>query len=575
VNRFKLHVDKILLALIFIVLMTATIRWTLSDRTPPAWDPADHISAGYDYYAPLARLDFKEFFREFFIYPHYYAPFVHLCTASMMLIFGASKLTGIGVNFLSLAVLLYTVNWISRFLYGKPVDSGTNRRTSLIIPGVLAALLASCYHFSAWLIHDGFLDYPLMVMATVGFALLLKADLFENRKDALYFGLAAGLGMLTKQTYVFFFILPALFVTVRVLLTKNPRAIINLILSGLTIIAVSAIWYAPHLTEVLAIYRENQLAAAREHEAPLFSFMSNMFYVHGLLSPQIQVPFAILLVLGVVYTLIRRRKQSLVLYLWILSGIGMFTMVANKDLRYTVPILPAVAVLSTAWLYEVRFNLENKLSFALKLAPVALIAGWALVSFFNAQFPADGQSSYIINTPKFQWMVYGRNYFGFDHRPLQNDWSIPEVVQTLEQDWRDHPPVVHQPNRDRQTPDETFSPSTIKVSDSLETPTLGVVVNSPFLNPSNVALYARLLARGRGAPALFKVEWLTAEAARDRFKECDYLLIRTGLNKADWVAPLERYAESLINESPSRFSRIAAFSIPFVEAESVLYRRVQ
>jgi 4-amino-4-deoxy-L-arabinose transferase-like glycosyltransferase len=574
VKRLNLHLDKLLLALIFIVLVTLTIRWTLTDQTPPAWDPADHISAGYDYYAPMARLDFKEFFREFFVYPHYYAPFVHLCTAVVMLAFGASRLTGIGVNFISLAVLLYTVNWISRYLYAKTNSDLTKPCPSAIVMGVMAALLASCYHFSAWLIHDGFLDYPLMTIVTVAFALLLKADKFQNRKAAVWFGLAAGLGMLTKQTFAFFFVLPAIFVTLRVLISRDLKAIGNLVLAGLVIVAVSAVWYGPHLSEVIAIYKENQLAAARENEAPLFSLMSNMFYVHGLFSPQIQVPFAVLFILSVIYSLIRRRNESAVLYLWVLSGIVMFTTVANKDLRYTVPVLPAVAILSTCWLGEVRFDFKNKLLFALKLAPVAAMTVWAFVSFFNAQFPAAGQGKYI-DTPRFRWMVFGRNYFGFDHRPLAEDWSVPEVVQEVDRDWREHPSSLHLRNPSQQTPQETLSPSTIKVATNTEVPTLGVVVNSPFLNPSNVALYARLLTSGRGAPALFKVEWLTAEAAQGRFHNCDYLLVRTGLNKADWVAPLERYAEELINNNPANFKRIAAFPIPFTEAESVVYRKVQ
>jgi hypothetical protein len=478
------------------------------------------------------------------------------------------------VNFISLAILLYTVHWTSRFLYAKSISDNSNQNVSAIVTGVTAALLAACYHFPAWLIHDGFLDYPLMTIVTVAFALLLKADKFHNRRDAIRFGLAAGLGMLTKQTFVFFFVLPAIYVILRVLYSRDLKAIGNLLLAGLVIVAVSAIWYAPHINEVIAIYRENQLAAAREHEAPLFSLMSNLFYVHGLFSPQIQVPFAILFVLSGIYSLLRRRKESVILYLWILSGIAMFTAVANKDLRYTIPVLPAVAILSTCWLSEVQFDFKNKTWLALKLAPVAALTIWAFVSFFNAQFPADGQGKYI-DTPRFRWMVYGRNYFGFDHRPLLEDWSVPEVVQAVDRDWREHPVSTLQKNASQQTPQETLSPSTIKVTNASEVPTLGVVVNSPFLNPSNVALYARLMTKARGAPALFKVEWLTAEAAQGRFDSCDYLLVRTGLNQADWVAPLERYAESLITNNPAGFNRVATFPIPFTEAESVIYRKVQ
>ncbi|MEW6128274.1 MAG: hypothetical protein AB1757_14640 [Acidobacteriota bacterium] len=573
-NKLKLSPDKLLLLLIFITFSASTIFWTVADKTPPAWDPADHISAGYDYYAPLARLDFKEFYREFFIYPHYYAPFVHLCTAVIMLIFGASRVTGIGVNLLSLGVLLYTVNWLCRYLFKDDSNPDEKNRLAMLM-GVLASLLAASYHFSAWLIHDGFLDYPLMVIITVSFALLLKAGNFQNRKAALWFGLAAGLGMLTKQTFAFFFALPAIYVSLKILWSRDFKAITNLMLAGLVIVAIASIWYAPHLAEVIAIYRENQTAAVHENEAPLFSMMSNLFYLHGLLSPQIQVPFALLFLFGLGYSLIRHRRESVIPALWILSGIGMFTLVANKDLRYTFPVLPAVAILSVSWVKDLRLDLKNKSVFALKLAPVAVIAGWAVVSFFNAQYPGEGMGRYL-DTPRFRWMVYGRNYYGFDHRPLNEDWGIPEAIQNIEADWQARPArSPHPENSNPATPQETLSPSTHKVVDSGNTPTVGVVVNLPFLNPSNVALYVRLMTKGRGAPALFKVEWLTAESSKERFADCDYLIMRTGLDEADWLAPLERHAEQLVKQTPGTYQRIAALPIPLKNAESVVYRKIQ
>lgn len=567
ITKLRPHLDRLLLASIFIILSISTILWTLRDRTPPAWDPSDHLRYAYDYYRLLAHADFSGFAREFFSTRHYYAPFVHLVTAGVFLVLGASRLTGIGVNLLSLAALLWAVGSMSGRLYANRADADAKDSSApplaLI---VLPALLAACYHFSAWMIHDAFLDFPLTAIVAVGFALLIRADDFRVRRDALAFAVAAGIGMLVKQTFAFFFVLPALYSIIRVLRTRDRRAIINLAIAGAVFILIAAIWYGPHMQDVIAIYRENQRAAVNENEAPLFTFDSNFFYVHALISMQMQVPLAVVFTAGVAYSLFRCRKQSLILYLWILSGLACFAMVANKDVRYTAPILPAAALLSACWLREfsalrtIAKPGVGKTLGALKAALVTAIAVGALVSFFNAQWPKPGWGT-AIDTPRYRWMVFARNYYGFDHRPLDDDWSVPEIVRTISNLHGEH-----------------TSPSL--ASSSLNSgvaggapPVLGVVVNLPYLNPSSVALYSRLLTPQRAGPPLIEVRWVVDHSMLDRLDDCDYVLVRTGLDKAEWVAPVERDVEKLIRANPNQFAPVTYLPIPLNEAEAIVYRR--
>jgi 4-amino-4-deoxy-L-arabinose transferase-like glycosyltransferase len=547
--------------------------------------------AAYDYYRPIAHADFSGFAREFFVKTHYYAPLVHLGTALFFLVFGASRITGIAINLVSLGVLLGAVYWIGKRLYSPDEEDsaagdysetakagpGTIAR-SFANPAVLAGLLAASYHFPAWLIHDAFLDYPLTAMVALSIALLIRAGDFQTRRHALLFGLSAGLGMLTKQTFAFFLLLPAIYIAGRVLARKDRGAILNLALAGLLALAVAAIWYAPHLKDVIAIYKMNQQAALDENEAPLFSLMSNTVYIHGLLSLQVQIVFGALFLCGAIYQgwrwklskkgrphlysgkraaptedlQARRLQESLILYLWIVSGILCFTLVANKDMRYTVPVLPAVALVSLSWLGRRSsktasgdvYQTTSKAGW-LKAAVAALIAVWAFVSFLNAQWPRGGMG-YFIDTPRFRWMAFARNYYGFDHRPLPDDWSVPEIVSTMS----------------RLGSDRAVS----------YTPKLGVVVNLPYLNPSSVALYARLQSPGRAGAPIVTVIWLVSKSAADQISDCDYLLVRTGLDKAEWLAPLERYSEALIRANPARYTSVAEFPIPLEGAEAVLYK---
>jgi 4-amino-4-deoxy-L-arabinose transferase-like glycosyltransferase len=587
-----------MLGAIFLLLASSTIAWTLSDKTPPAWDPSDHISAAYDYYRPVAHLDFRAFARELFVEPHYYAPFVHLVSAIIFLVFGASKLTGILVNLISLAVLLASVSWTSRTLYGQG-NTG-------VIAGVMAALLASCYHFSAWLMHDAFLDFPLIAVVAAAFALLIRARDFRDRRAAVIFAAVAGVGLLTKQTFAFFFLLPGAYVLLKAAFARDLRALLNLAIAAAIIAAIASVWYVPHLEEVLSIYRVNQEAAGSENEAPLFTFASNAFYLHALVSGQMQMPFGLLFLSGLIYSLIYRRKQSVMLYLWLASGIGMFTLIANKDVRYTVPVLPAAALISVCWLSDARLlsrlkrsktpsdapqvSLRERATVGLKLALAAAMASWALVSFFNAQWPQPGAGFYV-DTPRFRWMVFARNYYGFDHRPLSDEWSVPDIVRSVaalapasrptaqvlaRNRPGENPGENPDENNEARSPDprQSVSPQTFEAGEPEGTPRpiLGVVVNLPHLNPSSLALYARLMARERAGPPVINVDWLVVDSARDRIEGCDYLLVRTGLEHAEWVAPIERHVEQLIRSHPERFTRVAAFPLPLKQAEAVIYR---
>jgi 4-amino-4-deoxy-L-arabinose transferase-like glycosyltransferase len=567
--------------------------WTQRDRTPPPWDPADHLAAAYDYYQPIAHADFGGFAREFFRERHYYAPLVHLTTGFFYLVLGASRVSGIAVNLLSLALLLSSVYWIGNRLYGtrwlvegpatldsKDRDGGATSSPYLLSAGALAAAVAACYHFTAWLAHDAFLDFPLTAIVAASFALLINAGDFKSRRAAICFGIAVGLGLLTKQTFGFFLALPCLFVIVRILFSRDQRSVVNLLLSGLIAAAIAAVWYWPHINDVIDIYRINQQGAIDENEAPLFSFMSNVFYLHGLVSAQIQLFFGLLLVFGLIYSLVRKPRQSVILYLWLASGIGAFTFIANKDMRYTIPVLPAAALLSVCWAGDsgydrgrsARSTVKSVLFRRLKVTLSMLVLGWAAVSFFNAQWPRAGGGTHL-DTPRFRWMVFARNYFGFDHAPMPDDWSVPEIIKATVALGVQPPPgqAARTPASLRPISDAPHDRAQ-SAQYTIARPTLGVVVNLPYLNPSSIALYSRLLAPKRAGLPLIDVEWLVNDAARQRLRSCDYILVRTGLSDAEWVSSMEWYADQEIRSHPEEFVKVASFPIPLRNAEAVILR---
>src|SRR5208282_1001599 len=99
--------------------------------------------------------------------------------------------------------------------------------------GLLAALFVLSSPVVASQFKEYQLDAPLAGMVALGFYLFLKADGFKNRKMSMRFGIAAGLGMLTKWTFLFFFAFPLAEVVFTIWKSRNKEAFRNFWQAGL------------------------------------------------------------------------------------------------------------------------------------------------------------------------------------------------------------------------------------------------------------------------------------------------------------------------------------------------------
>src|SRR5882724_1416890 len=248
----------------FFVYAGSSVVWTHFNRVPPPWDPSDHYITAYEYYS-LAHTSLKGFLIDFFTGLHYYPPVFHLGVAFFFFMFGAGSMQAVFINLIALFVLMFSTWKIGSILFSHRVGS-------------VAAILVASYHLPACLIHEGFLDYLLLTEVTLSIWLLLRAKDFTNRKHALVFGLSIALGMLTKETFGLFLFFPLLFVSIKVLISRDRRAISNLFLAGITAAVLMAIWYLPHLSDVREIFQVNQTGAIQEGEPPALSLQSFVAY---------------------------------------------------------------------------------------------------------------------------------------------------------------------------------------------------------------------------------------------------------------------------------------------------------
>ena len=445
---------------------------------PPPWDPADHYTTAYEYYS-LAHTSFRGFVSDFFTGLHYYPPAFHLGVALCFWLFGSGAMQAVLINLIALFVLMFSAYQIGSILFSHRV-------------GGVAAILIAGYHLPACLVHEGFLDYVLLAEVTLSIWLLLRARDFTNRRDALIFGISVALGMLTKETFGLFLFFPLLFISVKVFISRNSRAIGNLFLAGLVAAVLMGIWYLPHLGDVREIFQVNQLGAVQEGEPTALSLQSFVAYSFILAKEQIQLPFVILFLMGLIYSIVRRRSASTMIYIWIGGGYLICTLLANKDPRYTLPYLPAIAII-TALLADSEIRWFRN---AIAIVLVSL----ALFSFANAQWPRPGRGFHrdlfiatLSLSPSIN--IFDRNLLNYDHHPSPDDWGMSKFTTR----------IAESPGQQ----------SEIHV---------GCTLNREYFNPSNLGWNLRLRDYQKRLPRQAVISIFGPDDAELMIPSCDFLI---------------------------------------------------
>jgi hypothetical protein len=209
---------------------------------------------------------------------------------------------------------------------------------------------------------DFMLDAPLTALTALAVYFLVRCDYFADRPASALFGVAWGLGLLTKWNFALYVALPTAWaagVAVRkgVALRSGTR-VANIGLATAAALSLSLPWYVPNFAHVRAdLFGGGQSNAASIYGIPpVLSVDGFLWYFWNLVSNQLFLFPFLLLVVGAVLLFRRReaRARNSLLTLTVVGSYLLSTALTNKDDRYTLPMLPAVAVLATYWLDGLR-----------------------------------------------------------------------------------------------------------------------------------------------------------------------------------------------------------------------------
>jgi len=349
--------DRLRLPPLLLVLGAAVIvannLWLSVDRRPFAWDESIHYMGAVGYYRTL-QASGPGTVRAILYQSDFYPPLQELLAGTLFLVTGPSPKISAALNILYLLLILWLLFLLGRRLFDADV-------------GILAGFLFAAS--SAVVIQSKFLmlDIPLVFWVLLAFYCFVRSESFARRPWALAYGLAFGLALLTKWSALFFLALPPLIAAFSAHAAKSRAAgaiWFNVLLAYLLAGLLAAPWYLVHLAQFARhssgyVYQRGVL----ENDPPLLSPGSWFYYLGGLFR-QMSWPLALLTLAGLAYFLPARRHLSL-WAIWLGLPYLLLTLIRNKDLRYTLPLLPFFALAGLAWLQKVPASNRKRLQYAL------------------------------------------------------------------------------------------------------------------------------------------------------------------------------------------------------------------
>jgi len=323
---------RLVLVPLWLAVSAAAALWIALDRRPPEWDHANHLERAVDCYRSL-RIVAGAGTREILEASSFYPPAATCAAGLLYLVFPIVPLTAQAVMMAALALALAAIYGLGRRL----ADAET---------GVWAALLFATAPFVVFSLTNFQLDLPLAAMVALALYALVRAEDFADARWSLALGAIFGLGMLTKPPFAVYVAPPLLWSLWSALRSPERRRRLGWAGAALAIGGLLALpWYGPRLfgLPMQILSRSFKQAAEQQNPEPLTS--AALLYYPRTLPTQLGVLAALLLIWGL-WALRRHRAARPMLWLATLGPFIVFSLIQNKNLRYTLPILPAAALVA-------------------------------------------------------------------------------------------------------------------------------------------------------------------------------------------------------------------------------------
>jgi len=342
--------------------------WLSQDRSVPTFDAGLHLSLAVSVYRELGAGHIADALTLTKPYP----PFAYLIGALGIAVGGASVTAPIvAENLVFVPLLVLGCYQIAKRAFGP-------------LAGLLAVVFALGSPLAIAQFHVFMIDAPEAAMVAVSLWLIIASERFSRLGVSALAGLAVGLGMLTKEPFVFF-VAGVLAVTLVRGGWGNGR---GLGIFALVALAVALPWYAAEYSNVHAA--GSTAVAAADHPYPQdiaparFSSDNDEWYFWNFINFQFYLPLFAFAVAGWIWMtvqLARRRPVSDLAPELMTGAIVAWLAITETfvhDTRYSEPLLVFVAVIASGWI--------SRLNRLFRVLGIALLATIAIANTLGISF---------------------------------------------------------------------------------------------------------------------------------------------------------------------------------------------
>ena len=380
--------------------------WLIRDTCPPAWDESAHLCLSLRYLELLLHPT-RDLVLNLIKVSYYYPPFFHLSLIPVHLLFGISAdwatMSLVGY----FAFLIIGVYKLGSFLYCRKV-------------GMLAAFLVSMYQSIIYMSRFPLLDLPLTTVVTWAVYFLLRSRYFKEKKYAIAFGVVSGIGLLVKWTYLFFIFFPVSFAVFKAIKEIDKKGIKNFLFVLFSFFIIAGPWYLYNLLPIIQRCIQAATIGTAEGDPYFLSLGSFLFYFRNL-EKQVQFLFFILFLVGTIKLVkewkinYQKRDNLIILIGWIVVPYFIFTLIGNKDGRYTLPFLPAVSIISVFWIPALKKVIWQK-----RLIYSVIITGLLQYAIFTyGVFPGI--------------VPFNKLHLSLSYPPCRENWKHKEIFDFIMQ----------------------------------------------------------------------------------------------------------------------------------------------
>lgn len=362
-------------------LFVRTLFWR--DYGTMSWDGGNHVNGGLFLARLLSNLDspllyasdvsqhYSNAIGALFFYPYAY----DVLSAISILIFGANELAARLPNMIFSVAIFIPIYLLAKELYDERVGS-------------VAAILAS---LSPYFIQWGgrvLVDVPFVFFLTL--SLYFTARIGDSDTNYDWIGLVISIGIASQFKPVALYAGPVLWGYILINRARVARTL-RFWVSGLVALGIASAYLAsgPLVSTLLPGYgwvSESTLrwvtsapttGSGGPHDPAIPNPEAFLVYIR-LLLPQLSAPVLGLSIIGITYTLRRRtnslRAQEALLISFIIWTYTIFTIIPNKDWRYTMPMMAPLIVFASYAIIRLNHQLDGRRA-NVALALLVLVAG--------------------------------------------------------------------------------------------------------------------------------------------------------------------------------------------------------